>query len=127
MEYDQLPYYHKGNRQRTKDLFGTIFNKIHCVFTATVTYNKYIKSFIREEICVDGYLNDKVWNIKLSIYTNKSLSLLVHEGRLTAPNMEEIATLLLDNSSSANNHIRLIIVNYRNQEAKRRYFFMWGQ
>ena len=65
--------------------------------------------------CVEKHLKDKVWDVKLPIHANTHSSVLIHEGSLNAPVVEEIAILMPDNNILTKNHMRYVTFNYRNQ------------
>ena len=96
-----------------KNSYETVFNNLHDILTGA--NNKYIESFLGVKEYVEEHLQDKVWDVKLSIHANQSPSSLIHNGRLNAPTVNEIAILLPSNDVLTKNHKRYVTINYRQQ------------
>ena len=98
-----------------RNKYETVFKNLHEILTGA--NNKYIKSFLGVKDYVEEHLKDKVWDVKLSIHANNSPSSLIHDGRLNAPTVNEIAILLPSNDVLTKNHKRYVTINYRQQES----------
>jgi hypothetical protein len=90
------------NSQRNN--YEIVFNKLHAILCEAG--NKYIESFLGVKEYVETHLKDKIWDVRLSIHANMSPNKLIHEGRLNAPTVKEIAILMPDNDVITKNHKR---------------------
>ena len=92
-----------------KDTYSEVFKLLHT--TLIEANNKYIKSFLGVRDYINKHLQDKIWNVKLSIHRNESQSNTVHQGRLNLPTVNEIAILMSDDDMITKDHSRYVTVN----------------
>jgi hypothetical protein len=100
-----------GGQKKTKkeDLMDkTIFAKLHTILLDAK--NKYIETFLGVKKYVETNLKQKVRDIILALHANESTETLIHEGRLNAPQVKEVA-LLMPNEIDASSK-RLLTFNY---------------
>ncbi|KAL7491589.1 hypothetical protein ACHAWT_004037 [Skeletonema menzelii] len=103
----------KGNNNKSKKkehMDKTIFSELHKIVVSAK--NKYVDTFlsVKEYVKrkgVKGSLRDLI----LAIHANESTDSLIHQGRLNAPRVKEVA-LLMPNDIGANNK-RFLLFNYK--------------
>ena len=89
-----------------------IFAKLHNILIRAK--NKYIETFLGVKDYIEKNLKDKVRDIVLALHANESTDTLIHEGRLNAPQVKEVA-LLMPNEMNASQE-RLLTFNYATPE-----------
>ncbi|KAL7448797.1 hypothetical protein ACHAWC_000934, partial [Mediolabrus comicus] len=90
-----------------------IFAKLHNILIGAK--NKYIETFLGvKEYIQKMNLKEKVRDIVLALHANESTDTLIHEGRLNAPRVKEVA-LLMPNELSASQE-RFLAFNYATPE-----------
>jgi len=89
-----------------------IFVKLHNILIRAK--NKYIETFLGVKDYIEKNLKDKVRDIVLALHANESTDTLIHEGRLNAPQVKEVA-LLMPNEMNASQE-RLLTFNYATPE-----------
>ena len=99
-----------GQNKKKNDMDKTIFTKLHRILIAA--NNKYIDSFlsVKEYVKrkgVKGCIRDLV----LAIHANESTESLIHQGRLNAPRVKEVA-LLMPNEIRPDEK-RFLLFNYK--------------
>eukprot|EP00984_Skeletonema_dohrnii_P018289 scaffold8514_cov74-Skeletonema_dohrnii-CCMP3373.AAC.1 len=100
----------KGNNNNKDEMNKTIFTKLHRIIVTAK--NKYVESFLS----VKEYVKKKrvkgcVRDLVLAIHANVSTESLIHQGRLNAPRVKEVA-LLMPNEIRANEK-RFLLFNYK--------------
>ena len=72
-------------------------------------HNKYLRSFLGVKEYVEKNLQDKVWDVKLSIHATASTQQLIYQGHLNAPTVDEIAILLPSDDTITPKNMRYVL------------------
>ena len=61
-------------------------------------------------------MDNKIWDIKLSVYATESAETLKRQGRLSDPVVKEIAILIPNSNDLKQEHKQMVTMNYRHRE-----------
>ena len=70
---------------------GVVLKELHKILMDDA-HNKYLQSFLGVKEYVEKNLQDKVWDVKLSIHATESAQQLMDQGHLNVPTVDEIAS-----------------------------------
>ena len=73
-----------------KNLHNILMSEVH---------NKYLQSFLGIKDYIEKELQNKAWDVKLSIHATTSTQQLIDDSHLNAPTVNEIAILLPSDDS----------------------------
>ena len=107
----------KGQKKTRKesDMDKRIFAKLHNILISAK--NKYIETFLGVKEYIEKMnLKEKVRDIVLALHANESTDTLIHEGRLNAPQVKEVALLMLMPNELSASQERLLTFNYATPE-----------
>ena len=88
--------------------YELILKHLHDILVNDV-HNKYLQSFLGVEDYVEKYLQDKVWDVKLSIHATSSTQQLICDSHLNALSVDEIAILLPSDDTITQKHMRYVL------------------
>ena len=72
-------------------------------------HNKYLQSFLGVKEFIEKNLQDKAWDVKLSIHATTPPQELIHQFHLKAQTVDEIAILFPSDDTIMQKHMRYVL------------------